>query len=175
VTDLNENPTIEERLCRVDELDLEPIVFKLMHPEPGEPGLSLDRADRDVALYRCFWRLCVIYPGTTIVPTRQLDRVWHTHMLDTVKYRVDCERVFGRLLDHFPYAGLRGEEDRRAWQEDFAQTRRLFHEHFGIEIGAQPAASACSNHGDGADCCIGCIKPAAADVRPRPVRSAVVA
>jgi hypothetical protein len=173
VTVINEDLIIEERLCRVDELDLEPIVFKLMHPEPGESGLSLERADRDVALYRCFWQLCVLYPNTTIVPTRELDHVWHTHMLDTARYRADCDRVFGRFLDHFPYAGLRGEDDRRAWRADFAQTRALFQEHFGVEISAQPAASACSNHGDGSDCCVGCVRPPSVDFRPRPFRSVV--
>ena len=101
--------TAEERLRRVAALDLEPIVYKLMHPEPGETGLTLARADQDVALYRCFLELCVLHPGTTIVPTRQLDHVWHTHMLDTAKYRADCDWVFGYFLDHFPYFGFRGE------------------------------------------------------------------
>jgi hypothetical protein len=159
---------IEERLCRVDELDLGPIVYKLMHPEPGETGLSFNDADRDVALYRCFLKLCALYPGATLVPSRPLDHVWHTHMLDTAKYRADCDRVFGRFMDHFPYAGLRGAEDRRAWREDFTRTRRLFKEHFGVEIGTQPAASACSNHGDGSDCCVGCIRPQTADAQSRP-------
>jgi hypothetical protein len=161
----------EERQCRVDALDLEPIVYKLVHPEPGETDLALSRADQDVALYRCFLKLCVLYPETTIVPTRQIDHVWHTHMLDTAKYRADCDQVFGHFMDHFPYFGLRGEDDRRVWREDFAETRRLFKEHFGVEIGTQPAASACRNHGDGSDCCVGCIKPPAADDRrPRPDR-----
>ena len=138
-----------------------------MHPEPGETGLTLARADQDVALYRCFLKLCVLHPGATIVPTRQLDHVWHTHMLDTAKYRADCDWVFGFFLDHFPYFGFRGEADRRAWREDFARTRRLFSEHFNVDIGGQPAASACRNHGDGSGCCVGCIKPPAADARPR--------
>jgi hypothetical protein len=67
-------------------------------------------------------------------------------MLDTAKYRTDCDQVFGRFMDHFPCFGFRGEDDRRAWREDFARTRRLFTEHFGVEIGTQPAASACTNH-----------------------------
>jgi hypothetical protein len=166
--------TAGERLRQVDALDLDPIVFKLMHPEPGETALSLARADQDVALYRCFLKLCALHPGTTIVPTRQLDRVWHTHMLDTAKYRADCDQVFGFFLDHFPYFGFRGEEDRRTWQQDFAHTRRLFKQHFGVEIGGQPAASACRNHGDGSDCCVGCIRPSDIGVRPRPDRSAPV-
>ena len=44
----------DQRLCQADALDLEPIVFKLMYPEPGEKGLSLAEADQAVALYRCF-------------------------------------------------------------------------------------------------------------------------
>ena len=167
--------TDEERLCRIDALDLEPIVYKLMHPEPGETGLTLARADQDVALYRCFLKLCVLHPGTTIVPTRQLDHVWHTHMLDTAKYRADCDRVFGFFLDHFPYFGFRGEADRRAWREDFAQTRRLFSRALRRRHRRPASGQRVPNHGDGSDCCVGCIKPPAADARPRPDRSALVA
>src|SRR5215472_16162703 len=111
------------RLGRVDELDLEPVVFKLMNPDPGQVALGLAEADRDVALYRCFLKLCVLYPGIALVPTVRLDHVWHTHMLDTAKYRADCDTIFGRFMDHFPYAGLRGEDDRRAWQTDLTATR----------------------------------------------------
>src|ERR1022692_403185 len=162
--------TTEGRLGRVDALDLEPIVYKLMHPEQGETSLTLAQADQDVALYRCFLKLCVLHPGATTVPTRQLDHVWHTHMLDTAKYRADCDWLFGHFMDHFPYAGLRGDDDRRAWLDDFVRTCRLFEEHFGVEIGAQPAASACRVHGDGSDCFVGCVKPAVAGARPRPER-----
>ncbi len=162
--------TIVERLRRADELDLEPIAYKLMHPEPGELALSLAEADQAVALYRCFLKLCVLCPHTAIVPTRQLDYVWHTHMLDTAKYRADCDHVFGRFMDHFPYAGLRGDADRRAWRDDFTATRRLFREHFGVDIGTEPAASACRNHVDGADCCVGCTRPPICDTRPSPER-----
>jgi hypothetical protein len=171
VTNVSHEATTDQRLRRVDVLDLEPIVYKLTHPEPGETCLTLARADADVALYRCFLKLCVLYPGTVIVPTRQLDHVWHTHMLDTAKYRADCDCVFGCFMDHFPYAGLRGEDDRCDWRESFAQTRRLFREHFGVEIGSQAAASACRNHGDGSDCCVGCVKPSAPGNRPRPQRA----
>ena len=159
--------TADQRLRRVDELDLEPIVFKLTHPEPGESCLTLTRVDADVALYRCFLKLCLLYPDVTMVPTSSIDHVWHTHMLDTSKYRTDCDHVFGHFLDHFPYAGLRGEQDRRAWQQAFVQTRHLFLQHFGVELGSL-AASVCRIHADGSDCCA---EPAAASgTRPRPRR-----
>lgn len=170
MTVITEELVIEERISRVDELDLEPIVYKLMHPEPDAAALAMADADRDVELYRCFWKLCVLYPATTIVPTLQIDRVWHAHILDTVQYRVDCERVFGGPLHHFPYAGLRGADDRQAWRADFARTCALFAEHFGVDVGTVPAGSACSNHGDGTDCCVGCVRPSATRGRPRPAR-----
>jgi hypothetical protein len=159
-----------ERVGLVDLLDLEPIVFKLIYPESGEAAPGLARADRDVWLYRCFLKLCLLHPGASIVPTRAIDRVWHLHVLDTAKYLADCELVFGRFVDHFPYAGLGGEADRLAWRQDFEQTRRLFQVHFGVEIGREAAASACRNHGDGSDCCVEGVPPAVGSVRPRPVR-----
>jgi len=170
VTTTGQDAATDERLRRVDALDLEPIVYKLMHPEPGEAALSLVEADRDAALYRCFLKLCVLHPVVALVPTERLDHVWHAHMLDTAKYRADCDHVFGRFMDHFPYAGLRGQEDRRAWLEDFAATRHLFMEHFGVDLGDEPAASACRNHGDGSDCCVGCVRPSESASRPRPQR-----
>ncbi len=159
---------------RIDDLDLEPIAFKLTHPDPDEDALTLDQADDGIALYRMFLKLRVLHPRTSIVPTKAIDRVWHAHMLDTAKYRADCQLVFGRFLDHFPYAGLRGEADRVAWLADFRQTQWLFSEAFGVDIGSAPAASACRNHGDGSDCCVGCVTPLAVTLRPRPQRPARV-
>ena len=157
----------DERLRRIDALDLEPVIFKLTHPEPGETGLTLAHADADVALYRCFLKLCLLYPDVAMVPTRRIDHVWHTHVLDTSKYRADCDHIFGRFLDHFPYAGLRDEDDRRVWQDAFARTRHLFSDHFGVEIGAL-AASICHIHSDGSDCCA---EPGVSATRPRPQRA----
>jgi hypothetical protein len=163
---------LAEHLSRVDELDLDPVVYLLMHGEPGQGGLTSAEADRAVVLYRCFLKLCVLYPGQAIVPTRQIDQAWHAHLLDTAKYRADCNRVLGRFMDHFPYAGLCGEDDQQAWREDFARTRALLRDHFGLDVGGQPAASVCSNHGNGADCCTGCSRPPTGQARPRPVRDA---
>jgi hypothetical protein len=158
---------------RVDALDVEPVVYKLIHPGAGEEVLSLAQADQTVGLYRCFLKLCAMFPETPIVPTEGIDRVWHANMLDTAKYRTDCQLVFGQFLDHFPYAGLRGEADKLAWLEDFARTRRLFSDYFGIELGSDAAASVCRRHVAGADCCVGGATSAADQARPRPRRQEV--
>jgi hypothetical protein len=176
MTDAVSQRAAQEQMRWIDEIDLEPIAFKLMYPEPGQAGLGAARADGDIALYRCFLKLRVLCPGATIVPTRRIDRAWHAHILDTAKYRADCDRVFGRFLDHFPYAGLRGEDDERRWRENFVETRRLFAEHFGVRLGSELAASVCVNHGDGSDCCVGGVPSGEGETaRPRPVRGTLIA
>ncbi len=164
---------------RIDAIDLEPIIYKLMHPEPGQPGLSLAEADQDAAAYRCFLKLCAWYPEESIVPSRAIDEVWHTHILDTAKYAEDSRQIFGYFLHHFPYFGLRGDQDQTEWQAAYQHTRELFREHFGIELPAGQASGACHNGGsdcnDGGSICSNrdCEKSAQStldQVRPRPDR-----
>jgi hypothetical protein len=30
------------------------------------------------------------------------DHIWHQHIMSTQRYRADCQRIFGRYLDHTP-------------------------------------------------------------------------
>ena len=134
--------SIEEKLRRVDELDLGPIAFKLVHPEPDAEGMSVAEAERAVMKYRRFLKLIVMYPDQAIVPSKEIDEVWHTHILDTLKYPEDCEKVFGFFLHHFPYLGTRGEDDKQGWLGSFETTCSLYKEHFGEELQAfSPAAT----------------------------------
>ncbi|HEX4606533.1 MAG TPA: hypothetical protein VH724_21215 [Candidatus Angelobacter sp.] len=45
-------------------------------------------------------------------PTKEVDEFWHQHILDTRKYREDCNTVFGHYVDHTP--GLSAENQRKA-------------------------------------------------------------
>jgi hypothetical protein len=118
--------TAQAPACRIAEriavLDLEPIIYKLTHPEAGEPGMTLTEADTAVQLYRA---LIELHPGEQIAPTKAIDRVWHAHILDTEKYAGDCDAVFGRFIHHYPYFGMRGRRDAHALAEAAARTRRL--------------------------------------------------
>jgi hypothetical protein len=136
--------TTEERIERIHGLDLEPIVFKLSTPDGDEPAkMTLDQADNAVSLYRQFLILFVLYPNEPIVPTRLIDEVWHAHILDTGKYRVDCDDIFGYYLDHFPYFGQRGPDDAAKLEEAFAATRQLFMSEFGIDMTASSSCGSC--------------------------------
>jgi hypothetical protein len=110
-----------------------------------------------------------------------MDLFWHYHILDTIKYAEDCALIFGRFLHHFPYLGLRGDEDasrlRIAWQ----QTQALYALEFGVPMNAGARASSCDDSpevcGPDPDSCAP--EPSCAGVsprrqlRPRPIRIAV--
>lgn len=113
----------------IDALDLDPIKVKLMDPEEGE-GWSRTQVDRVERLYKRFLFMSVTQ-STPIVPTKEIDKFWHTHILDTRKYARDCEVTFGFFLHHFPYFGMRGEQDAQNLVDAFAQTQEIYLRVFG--------------------------------------------
>ena len=142
---------------KVQAIDLEPIAYKLVYPEDGQ-GWSAEKTYKLIELYRYFLVLNEIYPNISIVPTKEIDKVWHAHILDTAKYREDCEKAFGRFVDHFPYFGLRGEEDAKNLQSTYQTSRALFMEHFGIDPSspvtqaADCGSGSCSPSCDAGEC-----------------------
>lgn len=140
---------LPSRISLIYAMDLEPIVFKLINNEHGESP-SLEEVDDAVVKYRQFLELCMRYPNQGIVPTNEIDMVWHAHILDTVKYREDCQVVFGQFIDHFPYLGMRSEEDEINLINSFKETDRLFKKHFGK--GLIDSATRCGNACGNAKC-----------------------
>jgi hypothetical protein len=115
---------------KIDSLDLEPIKFKLVE----ESGWSRDFANSMETAYKGFLFLNAKYPGFGMTPSKSLDEIWHTHILDTEKYAEDCDKLFGKFLHHFPYLGMRGKEDQALMQENFSATKELFQKELGINI-----------------------------------------
>ena len=112
------------------ELDLDPIKCKLMHEESGE-GWSLEKATAVEFEYRRFLVLMKMFPTEQTAPLYDVDTFWHYHILDTQKYAVDCEDIFGYFLHHFPYIGMRGKEDEEAHHRVGERMRELYEETFG--------------------------------------------
>jgi hypothetical protein len=125
-----------------EELDLGPIMVKLIDPEEGE-GWSREKVLGLSEEYRRYLYLIGIHPDEVIVPNKAWDEFWHYHILDTIKYAEDCERIFGFFLHHFPYFGMRGEEDRRNLENAFQNTVRLYVEEFGHEPEVDSSSSQC--------------------------------
>jgi hypothetical protein len=126
-----ETTTAPDALERIDAiLDLTMVRGKLADPEEGK-GYGFVQLDLMEAEYRKFLALKLVYPDADVVPCGIVDEMWHAHILDTIAYRADCEVMFGRFLDHFPYFGLRGEADAHALADAYEDTLARYHDAFG--------------------------------------------
>jgi len=122
--------TPEQIVEAIFTLDLEPIKFKLMDKEEGH-GWSRAEADRHELEYKRFLALWVKFPNHSVAPSKEADKFWHGHILDTMKYAEDCNKVFGYFVHHFPYLGMRGDEDAANLQKAFGNMQRLYEQEFG--------------------------------------------
>jgi hypothetical protein len=124
-----------ETLNKVAAIDLSMIKIKLMDEEEGQ-GWSREYTEYVEVRYRRY--LCMLCVDDGAVPTRDIDLFWHQHILDTRAYANDCEMVFGEFIHHFPYFGMRGEEDARNLQSSFERTKVLYEMMFGEDYCAEP-------------------------------------
>lgn len=111
-------------------LDLGNVRMKLADSDEG-PGLDQERIDLMEREYRKFLAMQLMHPDAVIVPCKIVDEMWHRHILDTAAYRADCAAIFGRFLDHFPYFGMRGEDDAQALNDAYADTLWRYRDAFG--------------------------------------------
>jgi hypothetical protein len=117
-------------------LDLDAIKVKLMHVASGE-GWSVEHTNAVEKEYRRFLCLMKLYPEEDTAPLVDVDTFWHYHILDTMKYAADCEQVFGYFLHHYPYVGLRGDNDDQFRIDSGERMRTLYETTFSE---AYPAA-----------------------------------
>ncbi len=106
------NETQREFLHKLNSMDFGPLAYKLMNPE-DRPGLSLEQATDAITKYKGFLFLTHNAQGRPVSPSRYIDYVWHTHVLDTELYLAQTATLFGRQLHHFPYFGKRGAADEK--------------------------------------------------------------
>jgi len=128
------NPTVAA-------LDLEMIKMKLREPEEGE-NWTPEQCDSAEIEYKRYLSLCLEF-GKGIVPNKIMDTFWHYHILDTRAYHADCEKVFGHYLHHFPYFGMRGEQDAKDLENSFYKTKEMYHTTFGEAMARESQEMKC--------------------------------
>jgi hypothetical protein len=69
-----------------------------------------------------------------MIPNRFIDEFWHAHILDTEKYAKDCQQVFGQYFHHYPYYGMRNEEDRKDWLENAYICQEIWEISYGEKL-----------------------------------------
>lgn len=93
---------------------------------------ALQSVNRYEKLFRLFGK------GSSIVPTKEIDSVWHLHMLDPVSYYEDCMGCHGKIIGHNP--ALKGsQEEKGKLQSMFFITSDLWKETYGEEYAGSAA------------------------------------
>lgn len=113
---------------KIAAIDLEMVKMKLQDAEEGL-GWSKEQCEDAEVEYKRYLHLCLLH-GKGIVPNKIMDNMWHFHILDTRAYVKNCETVFGHYLHHYPYFGMRGEEDAQNLKNSFEQTKVKYEEAF---------------------------------------------
>lgn len=119
------------KLQKIYELDFTQMKDKLMDCEYGE-GWSKEITDEVELWYKRFLYLATKYD--CIIPNHEIDTFWHYHILDTKKYLEDCNNALGFFLHHYPYFGLKDDQEKQELEKSFNVTKKLFLDEFGEEI-----------------------------------------
>lgn len=87
-----------------------------------------EEAKEAIRKYKNFLVLRYKYPKTSLVPTKEIDEVWHAHILHTKEYTKDCQRFFGKYLHHNPASGA--SEEKKRLKKSYENTTKLYWEEF---------------------------------------------
>ena len=90
---------------------------------------SVDRYEK---LFRLFGK------GVSIVPTKELDDVWHLHMLDPVSYYESCMSYHNKIIGHNP-ALESSQEEKNKLHSMFLMTEALWKKEYGEEYSGSAA------------------------------------
>ena len=98
---------------------------------------SGDQIEISIERYEKFLRLASKYPLASIAPTRDIDEIWHLHMLSPVSYYNDCMKLIGKILDHDGGFGAKSEELPEL-ESTFMETSKLWEKEYGISYVDEP-------------------------------------
>ncbi|KAI0508764.1 hypothetical protein F5B22DRAFT_382878 [Xylaria bambusicola] len=90
------------------------------------PAVS-ETIDRAINRYERFLTLLKLYPGTMLVPTLDIDLVWHTHQCSPTQYNLATVKMAGRFIDHNDKLGT------ATLDPAFDKTKALYRIHFATE------------------------------------------
>jgi hypothetical protein len=111
---------------KLQELDLELIKKQLM-----QSGWTRQQTTWAINRYKMFLSVVYLHPHTPLVPTQEIDIVWHCHILHTRKYFQDCQMLFGRFIHHEPDVQASRQAKQLALDAAFTQTTALLVQYFG--------------------------------------------
>jgi hypothetical protein len=96
-------PTLESKYVntglweKIQHIDLQLIIDRLQL----KYHWSQKRIKKVIARYRQFLYIAAVCEDS-LSPSKEVDLVWHNHILHTKKYAYDCKKTFGYFLHHLP-------------------------------------------------------------------------
>lgn len=98
-------------------------------------GWTEKQADKGCLQYKRFLWLKYWYGDSSIViPSLDIDEIWHNHILFTKKYHDDCEIIFGKYLHHQPQHGNGDMTETEIERMFHTMTQRSYFQEFGEYI-----------------------------------------
>lgn len=124
-------PILEDAKRYIYSVDFSNIISKLVAYE----GWKLEEALSVSQLYRNFLFLKRKYGKQyPLPPSKEIDKFWHNHILDTQRYHIDCLAIFGEYLHHYPYFGIDNKTNIQDLEEAFSVTQMLHNKEFGSQL-----------------------------------------
>ncbi|MEM6754909.1 MAG: glycine-rich domain-containing protein-like [Cyanobacteria bacterium P01_C01_bin.38] len=115
---------------KLNNLSLEMVGYKLM----SSKGWTPEKTQVAINRYKLFLYLKSVYPATALVPTLEIDAVWHAHFeVNLQQYINDTNYLFGYTLNHTSNVN-ETEEMRQIYGQAFNKTTALFEQIFGIGV-----------------------------------------
>ncbi|OGT46669.1 MAG: hypothetical protein A3F17_05110 [Gammaproteobacteria bacterium RIFCSPHIGHO2_12_FULL_41_15] len=107
--------------------DLSPLIERLVKIDKWKKKHAI----LAVQQYRNYIFLRKKYPSKELPPSKEIDAVWHAHLLHTKEYFMFCEQVFGYYLHHHPHVTNNSKAD---LEKLFNLTQELYKREFGSYI-----------------------------------------
>lgn len=122
--------SIDSAIKYIKTMDLSMIENKMIQSY----GWRANEAKQAKILYKNYLFLRLKYPTESLPPSKDIDEFWHNHILDTKKYREDCQAIFGHFFDHYPYFGMDEYSTKQDLEFAFEKIQRLHMKEFGYRI-----------------------------------------
>jgi hypothetical protein len=142
----------------IADLDLRYLGRKLLEDDAceaerrnGERLWDEERVERALDEYRQFLALMLWHPEAFLVPSEDIDEVWHTHVLHTARYEADCQTIFGRFQHHLPTSD-ESEDVRDEPLQGRDETLQFFEEAFGEVPQSYTSSGKCGRTADYGKC-----------------------
>lgn len=113
---------------KLNSLKLERVAKQLLK-KTEQRQRNIQEIEAAITRYKMFLYLQNLYPHVRLVPTQEIDEIWHLHILmNTFEYIQDCQHLFGRIIHHATFTELPQKE---SGIFTLALTQALFELHFG--------------------------------------------